>query len=347
MPYISLVVRCNIMKRRTFLRLSSAALAGLGLSACGIKSAASQSTSPSFSEAPSDSSTDNIVDDGDDRLGMTLEEAQDFASQWERHIFIHRSDDLFYALPALLTAKRSHDEDGELTAIFSDLITYQDIYANLDTPSRNNMNLYQPGDELVYITSSSLPSSVTFSPFVTSGFTIPVFIDDSHTIFTFRDTSYGTGKELPVYSSRLFSDYDPEYITDSFITSLSSFKYNDIRINDISLDDYISSHTIVPFWAPDYGSVDYFIDLTNEIMNGGSSDVIISYYEGTAYHEIHLQINCTFYNFDTSNPISCNLVLTKNGYAVIDTSTLSQNMFYMISDPLADSPDSIVDFCFE
>ena len=67
MPYIFLAVRCIIMKRRTFLRLSSAALASLGLSACGAKTAASSSSGSAEPDGPYDE-----VGDEELSFGMSL-----------------------------------------------------------------------------------------------------------------------------------------------------------------------------------------------------------------------------------------------------------------------------------
>lgn len=95
------------MKRRTFLRLSSAALASLGMSACGAKPAASSITTAAPSDIPSDSYTD-IVDGGDDSLGMALEDAQEFSSFYNRPYFIHRTNELFYPIALTLEGDSYH-----------------------------------------------------------------------------------------------------------------------------------------------------------------------------------------------------------------------------------------------
>lgn len=136
------------MKRRTFLRLSSAALASLGMSACGAKPAASSITTAAPSDIPSDSYTD-IVDGGDDSLGMALEDAQEFSSFYNRPYFIHRTNELFYPIALTLEGDSYHAAflDYETLVAYSECLTLH----------------LSAGDELVYIsTSHSIPESVSF-----------------------------------------------------------------------------------------------------------------------------------------------------------------------------------------
>lgn len=154
------------MKRRTFLRLSSAALASLGMSACGAKPAASSITTAAPSDIPSDSYTD-IVDGGDDSLGMALEDAQEFSSFYNRPYFIHRTNELFYPIALTLEGDSYHAAflDYETLVAYSECLTLH----------------LSAGDELVYIsTSHSIPESVSFSPVIRSGNTIPALITNTN-----------------------------------------------------------------------------------------------------------------------------------------------------------------------
>ena len=340
------------MKRRTFLKLSPAFVAlplSLGLNGC------TASISPSSVSSIDD--TDMVADDIDDDLpglGMTLEEIQEFADRTNRHIFIHRSDDLFYVLPTPLTGIYNPSRKDFYNTVFSDPEMLQTIYDE-STPSRNNITLSWDGDELVYITSSSLPDSVTFSSFIGSGPTLPFFINDRNdgfgsqfrTLSPFYDPFYN--EEGDLLQIRRFSDYDPSYIpaaeSDQWVINVGTSRYTDLRINNIPLDDYIDSHTLVPFcWPSSERLPRSFVALDSDEYG---SPITVSYYRGSNYYEIHLSADCKFYMYDAYNPISCNLMLTKNGYAVIDCSSLSQNMRYMVLDTCDHSPAAIVNFSLE
>ena len=150
------------MQRRTFLHLSTAALAALGLSACGTRSASS-----STAQEPSYEMDTDIIDASDEfeDIGLTLEEA----TSSSQHLFFHRSNGKFYPLfePTYHGTSSSPNYPSYQdisTALMVDNISYQDSYpygGKDGNPLTDNISLLD-GDELVYISSDSVPSSLDF-----------------------------------------------------------------------------------------------------------------------------------------------------------------------------------------
>lgn len=114
------------MKRRTFLRLSSAALASLGLSACGAKTAASSSSGSAEPDGPYDE-----VGDEELSFGMSLEVAQHYSDDYHCLYFIHRADGLFYPLAV-------------------PLIPYSPTFSTKNCPNHGSISYGSPNADVVF-----------------------------------------------------------------------------------------------------------------------------------------------------------------------------------------------------
>ena len=332
------------MKRRTFLRLSSAALASLELSACGAKPATSV---PSASESPSDSYVD-IIDGGDDSLGMTLEEAQEYSSYYNCPYFIHRTNNLFYPIAITLESSHSHT-------------TFLD-YETLDEHSEAlTLNLSE-GDELVYLSASNPPSSSLSLHLVNdSGCTIPAILRSGakgttclwclkYYNYTSRSSSSndpnyaGNGSPLDHnYYFATFSRYDPINGPDHYALYDSN---SHVTLNGSSISDTIQAFLGADNFIQTDSSTfnEYLIcfaphspseELTPSTFSESSFPKIpktVEWYEGTVYHSFTLNPYCTYFTFDPDDDISCPISLTPNGYAVVDLSVISNEPHSYILD---------------
>lgn len=354
------------MKRRTFLRLSSAALASLGLSACGAKSATSSSPS---SEIPSDSYTD-IVDGGDDSLGMTLGEAQQYSDFYNFPYFIHRADGLFYPIAVTLESTSSSTTflDYEALNIYSEALTLH----------------LSEGDELVYLsTSSSVPDSLSFCAVKESGGTFPAmlragsapglaclmyydYLSASNSTPSRNEhyAGYWGGNDHPFYYNyyyATFSKYDP--INGPDYDRLSSENHR-ITLNGASISDNIKACSgfdnfiQIDSYTREYGTSyynhdDYYIislnplsayeELTPSVFTSPlfqNFSAAVEWYEGTIYHTFTLKANCAYFIYDPKDYTSCALSLTPNGYAVVDLSALSNQPYSYILDCYGQSGDA-------
>ena len=171
------------MKRRTFLRLSSAALASLGLSACGgSNSTASTSTSTSTSsQSSSTSEVDQIMDDADDAavdIGMTLEEAKASPDK----VFILRKG-TFYSLSKPCRGRSSlRNGESAYGIIFDENFFRNSVsFQNLET---DNTTLFDE-DTLVYISSDEVPDTLEFAPIAQTGYTLPIIFEGAPEYGTF------------------------------------------------------------------------------------------------------------------------------------------------------------------
>lgn len=333
------------MKRRTFLRLSSAALASLGLSACGgSNSTASTSTSTSTSsQSSSTSEVDQIMDDADAAavdIGMTLEEAKASSDK----VFILRNG-TFYSLSKPCRGRSSlRNGESAYGIIFDENFFRNSVsFQNLET---DNTTLFDE-DTLVYISSDEVPDTLEFAPIAQTGYTLPIIFEGA--------PEYGTFSAIDaVYHA--FTDYDPNYIPPTEgIASHTLFPSDDLKINGQTLKEYTDSHQMVPIdyydaWSLKQDTANYIVDLTNfvsldesDLYNGiftleetnENNVVTVSFYSGTDYYEFTVKATCIFYLFYPDSAISCNVMKTKEGYAVIDTSNLPSSQNYI----LAYSPD--------
>lgn len=350
------------MKRRTFLRLSSAALAALGLSACG--RSRSPASTPASSRPSSDSEADQIVDDVDDTavdIGLTLEEAKAFSDQNNRPFFILRSNGEFYPLftPSYRGTMVSPYYHDISTALMVDCITYQESFPYGDKhldPLTDNFELLD-GDQLVYISSGSIRDHFDIMDITSSFYTLPVIFkcgDPTRSLYPDKIQSIDT------FSFRRFSDYDPSYIPsrDSADSILSVSSLSNLTINGLSVQEYCDSHEMIRiFYTEQQSAYDntvtdynfyYAVDLTDftsfdpqkaekgilELTEENSENtVVIGYYEGTEYHSLTLKANCLAVLHDSSPAYTCPLSLTQNGYAVIDTSSLPSGDYAIGSAP--------------
>lgn len=346
------------MKRRTFLRLSSAAIASLGLSACGAKPADSTSISSSVPTTDSDADdADAFID-----IGLTLEEAIDSSN----NLFIHRPNGKFYPLfrPTYYgtssSPNYSYYQDIS-TAIMIDNISYHSSYpygAREKNPLTDNISLLD-GDELVYVSSTSLPDSVNLMPVIRSFSTLPIIFEGGNPYREFCTADEILGiRALP---SREFFDYDSSYIP------ADQYQYSDdylpvglpgLTINGLSIQDYLQSHWMIPIYYTRYERTSdhvvdtynyrYIVDLSSvtsfdeekgldgilELSESNEENTVtISYSAGTQYHSLTLKSTCLAITYDTSQSYSCPLNLTPNGYAVVDTSILPTDQYgtYAIS----------------
>lgn len=357
------------MKRRTFLRLSSAALAALGMSACGAKTASSSAESESFPKMDTD-----IPDDSNEPLdiGLTLEEA----TSSSQHFFFHRSNGKFYPLfePTYHGTSSSPNYpyyQDISTALMVDNISYQDSYpygGKDGNPLTDNISLLD-GDELVYISSDSVPNSLDFMRTTQSFYTLPIIFECGN---PYRE--FCTADEILSISalpSREFFDYDSSYIPadDHSTDHLYVHSLSNLTINGLSVQDYCLSHSMIPIYYTKYEResdhvVDtynyrYIVNLTpvtyfdqEKALNGiidltesnGENTVTISYYEGTQCHVLTLKATCVATIYAPSQSYSCPLSLTPNGYAVVDTSTLPSGS-YAISFPPSSQKSSLTTAC--
>ena len=234
------------MQRRTFLHLSTAALAALGLSACGTRSASS-----STAQEPSYEMDTDIIDASDEfeDIGLTLEEA----TSSSQHLFFHRSNGKFYPLfePTYHGTSSSPNYPSYQdisTALMVDNISYQDSYpygGKDGNPLTDNISLLD-GDELVYISSDSVPSSLDFMRTTQSFYTLPIIFKCGN---PYRE--FCTADEILSISalpSREFFDYDSSYIPadDHSTDHLYVHSLSNLTINGLSVQDYCLSHSMIP-----------------------------------------------------------------------------------------------------
>lgn len=335
------------MKRRTFLRLSSAALAALGLSACGAKTASSSTEPGSFPEMDTDIPADSSepLD-----IGLTLEEAKNSSN----HFYIHRSNGKFYPLlvPTYYGTSSSPDYPYYLdisTALIIDNISYQESFPygeRAGNPLTDNTSLLD-GDELVYISNGSIPNYIYFMPITQTFPTLPVLFEGGNPYREFCTADEILGiRALP---SRKFFDYDSSYIpAGQYSDDYLSVGLPNLTINGLSVQDYVLSHSMIPIYHTRYERTSdhvidtynyrYIVDLTDstdideakwqngiiELTNENDQNTVtVSYYEGTQYHSLTLRSTSIAILFDSDRSCCVPLSLTQNGYAVIDTSTLS------------------------
>lgn len=326
------------MKRRTFLRLSSAALASLSLSACGAKPAASSVITAVPSDIPSDSYTD-IVDGDDDSFGMTFEEAQEYSGLYNCPYFIHRTNNLFYPIAITLESSPSH----------TTFLDYETLNNHSEALTLNRSE----GDELVYLSASNPPSSSLSLHLVSdSGCTIPAILRSN-----VNDATSLCCLKYYNYTSRPSSSSDPNYAGNSSLLDHNYYFANFSRYDPINGPDHYAlydsnshvtlngssiSDTIQAFLGADnFIQTDsstfneYLIcfaphspseELTPSTFSESSFPKIsktVEWYEGTVYHSFTLNPYCTYFTFDPDDDISCPISLTPNGYAVVDLSVIS------------------------
>lgn len=323
------------MKRRTFLQLSPAVLAlpiSLSLSACSGSKTASRPASSTAAPISSTADTDSITDDVDEmysELGLTLEEAKASADK----VFILRNG-LFYSLSKPLFCRPFSRKDEKSYAVTYDEEAYQRTLS-VDSPETNNATLFD-GDQLVYVSSDSLPDSIQFAPLTSTGYTLPLVFHGNPKRGTFNNISTVT---------HTFSYYEPTYQAPESYMEHTLFESDDFLINGLTLAEYTAANSMITIDYDDSSSVDpeaiYIVDLTDYVTLKDNSFILqekndhnvvtISFYTGTDYHEITLEATCVFFTFDPSSAITCNIQKTKDGYAVIDTSSLSHFENYVVA----------------
>ena len=323
------------MKRRTFLQLSSSALAlplSLSLAGCGSSKPASKPASSTASPASSAAEADIITDDVDGEysdLGLTLEEAKASSDK----VFILRNGS-FYALSKPLYRRPSLLKGEEVYAITYDEDAYRGTLS-VDSPETNNASLFD-GDQLVYISSDSVPDSIEFAPVTSTGYTLPLVFDGKPKHGTFSGISTVTHP---------FSYYNPDYQAPESYMEHTLFTSDDFQLNGLSLADYTSSNSMITIDYRDTGSLGpdalSIVDLTDYVTleensftlreKNDHNVVTVSFYSGTDYHEITLEATCVFFTFDPSSAIACSIHKTTEGYAIVDTSPLSHSENYVVA----------------
>lgn len=328
------------MKRRTFLKLSPAFVAlplSLGLTGCDTSSSAVASATESVTTASSDSYTDTDIDE-DDSLGMGLEEAKSYGEFSKCPFFIHRSDGLFYPLLPTL------ESNFQPVAFLS--------YSQLTASSECLTLCISDGDELVYISSRSVPDTVRFYPIDSMGNTIPVtLIAPSRDCPRLESLKFYSPVEAPHsagygnvnyrgYYSIPFSGYDSSCSSDKI--NLDSNDQH-VTLNGLSLESILSTYadsdrlhfiaklrnSMANVIAKEYlfGNYDNFppeeeIDVSQLYNLWMGSYETIEWYEGTEYNSCTLNPSYVYLSYNTDASISCPLTLNPNGYATISLSAL-------------------------
>lgn len=348
------------MKRRTFLQLSPVFLTlplSLGLTGCG-GSRQDSRLAPSISASSISSAAPNGTANNDTDLGMTLDEAK--ASS--KHFFI-LCNNKFYPLfhqSYPYTRNREHDFQHDIsTSLIIDDISYYNSFpygSKQDDPLTDNCSLLN-GDQLVYLSSGSIPDHIDFMELTASFYTIPLVFtcgDPYHSLYPDEVSA------LEAFPYRQFSDYDSNYVPADNITSerISVISKSDLTINGLSVQDYCATHTMVSIYHTEEQSMidntlksynyQYVVDLTQyvsldpakqedgilELIEENSENVVtIGYYIGTEYYSFTLKANCLAFLHSPSASYSCPLSLTQNGYAIIDTSSLPSGDYAMGSAP--------------
>ena len=350
------------MQRRTFLHLSTAALAALGLSACGAKPAASVSAIPASDESSAEMDTDTIDDSTETfDIGMTLEEAQASSDNYH-NLFILRNGK-FYALFKPTSPKYSFKHTGNMlyydisTALLIDNISFQESFAikGGNQLAFDTSTLFD-GDQLVYISSDYIPNSIDLMSFTDSLYTIPL-------VFEYGDyhNSFHPNEIANINGLRKFSCYDPNYIPADSTADSSLFAFSsssNLTINGLSVQEYCTSHNMVPiYYREEQGAFDstikdynyrFIVDLTpfteydsekeidgilEPVEENSENKVTISYYKGTQCYSFTLTANCLAYLHEPFALYTCPLSLTPNGYAIVDTSLVASGEYAIGSAP--------------
>lgn len=343
------------MKRRTFLRLSPAILAlplSLELSGCG----GSNSTAPCEVESASDASSDwgsdtDFVEDSS--FGIGLEEAQSHSALSSCPYFIHRSDGLFY--PVLVTLESNFG-----SAAFS---SYEQLteYAECLTICLSD------GDELVYISSRSIPDKVPLYCIERMGNTIPVTLIvnasyfDSKYVPRLESLKRYFPKDDPLdenrgfyyknYWSFPFSQYDLSCNSDrgslhsvaehvslngSSLESISSaYVGSDKLLYSAGLTNHSGTFDVIEkeYLFCNYSDFPPENEIETELLYNLSqgSETVLEWYEGTEYNKCTLTPSYVYFNYNTSDSYSCSFTPTPNGYAVVSLNSLpSTNGSYIL-----------------
>lgn len=257
------------MKRRTFLQLSPAVLAlpiSLSLSACSGSKTASRPASSTAAPISSTADTDSITDDVDEmysELGLTLEEAKASADK----VFILRNG-LFYSLSKPLFCRPISRKDEKSYAVTYDEEAYQGTLS-VDSPETNNATLFD-GDQLVYVSSDSLPDSIQFAPLTSTGYTLPLVFHGNPKRGTFNNISTVT---------HTFSYYEPTYQAPESYMEHTLYESDDFLINGLTLAEYTAANSMITIDYDDSSSVDpeaiYIVDLTDYVtLKDNNSDYL-------------------------------------------------------------------------
>ena len=326
------------MKRRTFLRFSSAALAALGLSSCGAKSASSTGTSPD--------SYDNVGDDVGDEdldLGMSLENAQTYSSYYNCPYFIHRTNGLFYPLAVPLVPFTSF---GRRECPRHGTIPYGSPDYGVVFLDANQRNYYEDsyylnisaGDELVFIsTEFKVPEIVDIDPCYNVGSTISATFSESricplmqhrYDLYSSFSHTLDWQRDFRTYYRCYLLQTLPGQNPDSsyggrgkVLTNSGSYTFNGLSPEDFE-KQYSEQFEIHEATS----DTDYFT-----FSNYPSSTLSVGYYEGSVYRTIDFDVSTTAFTF-YSDYLDCGISeLTQNGYAKISTDSLTPGSSYLVS----------------
>lgn len=322
------------MKRRTFLHLSSAALAALGLSACGAKAASTESDGPY-----------DDVGDEDFSLGMSLEDAQNYSSYHNCPYFIHRADGLFYPLavpliPFAYFSKRECPRHGT--------ISYGSSESNVVFLDANQRNYYSnsyylslsAGDELVFIsTEFKVPEIVDIDPCY-EGSTISATFSESkiyplmqhrydlyHSISRLLDEQEDFRTKRRCYLLQPLPGQEPDSAhggSGNILTNNGPYTFDGMAPDDFIEQYNALGATIESFDAtPD---TEYLV-----LSNYPNSTLSIGYYEGSVYKTLNFDVSTTSFAF-YSDYLDCGASeLTQNGYAKISINSITPNSYYLVS----------------
>ena len=327
------------MKRRTFLRLSSAALASLGLSACGAKTAASSSSGSAEPDGPYDE-----VGDEELSFGMPLEVAQHYSDDYHCPYFIHRADGLFYPLAVPLIPYSATFSTKKCSNHGS--IPYGSPNTNvvfLNEYQRNSFTSYclsiSAGDELVFISSEfKAPQIIDFVSCINVGFAIPATFSISSSfsqIFPLMQHRYDL---YPSISSMLDTQAEFKtkrhcYLLQTLPGQIPNSSYGGsgqplnncgpITFNGMSFSDF-SSRWEVYTATPDTCCLGLSAAEKDDIFS-------IGYYEGSIYKTMDFTPSTDAYILFSDDTPNSTSQLTQNGYATISIDSLTPNHCYLIS----------------
>ncbi len=222
--------------------------------------------------------------------GLTLDQARQY-NDGNGGLFIHRNDK-FYPLSEHIYA-------------------YQALVIMDNTDS--SANTLSESDELVYISDTADPSMMMFyvSPVDQTGTTALLACQIQ------ADTTIQADTPEEVITKITLETRQKDF------NSIDNVTLNGIDVLDC-LYDY--NHDWIGAGIYERGGGIYqvtgFLDLSSE------ASITVGYYEGTSYQELTLDGTFPYYSFDSDHKIPIVSTLTKEGYAIVNTSRLEKGTSY-------------------
>lgn len=244
--------------------------------------------------------------------GVSKESAQSTGG-----IYILRSDGYYYSLQHAASVGNDYSNDN--------LVVTAANHENIPTLSRD--------DKLVFFSENTLPELHCY-PVLKSGYTIPI----SFGLYYNYNYAYDKDDQHEVYVTNFGGTFEP---VDSVLISEVNRLYNcgfpeNNQEIEIVGEDFKTFFETYVFDACEYcangacwGSDYIFADLPQ------NKEISISWYVGTQYNECDLTANIHYFVFDgcdnggrhSVDPIE--LQLTQDGYAILDTDSLSSGQYIL------------------